>query len=168
MFLFLENISHKDNFEVLKDPELSDIMRQKLITLLRDFKRTQLQVDSEFESLFKGGAISDDSFLNTYKNRGLILYVLIDNDLDEIAGFCIINPKHMMIRNSVLIHYLLIAEKYRNRGLGKRFLGDVMNDLRKTCPNKHMVINVLEKNSRARKLYESLGFRPASITMIKL
>lgn len=166
MLLFYENLSIDDNsIEVLKNPVLSEKLKRELNALVKDFTPTQMRVDSDFESLFMGSSTSDPNFLETYKSQGKILYVLIKDS--AVSGFCLVNPNHPMIRNSFLVHYFLISEKERGKGLGKKFLSEVLQDLKMSYPSKHAVINVLDRNAQAKRLYLSLGFRPASLTMIK-
>ena len=153
--------------EIEKGFDLSDSDKKKLHQLFKEFTDSQLELDREWESLFVNPLGSDpiNETLGNWKKLGhILLYILRKNG--EIIGFCTVKTKYPMLKDSILIHYLSISKEYRGSGFGRYFLNYVMNDLKKTYPNKNVIINVFDRNEPAKKLYSSLGFRVGSLVML--
>jgi len=60
------------------------------------------------------------------------------------------------------LHYLEVFEDFRQRGIGKELLKQLLGELKKRGVKK-LLLEVSEKNIPARGLYEKFGFRQVGI-----
>ncbi len=92
--------------------------------------------EKEFTSM-----LSDKSFFGFREDHG---FILCRRTLDciDIVTFC-------------------VTPSYRNKGIGKKLLLEVMNLAEET--QSKVFLEVAEKNYTARSLYQSLGFKKISI-----
>lgn len=165
-YYFYEN-EILNNFNIELTYNFSKKDKDDIDELLKQLSKSQKDIDKDFEDLFiyKVGSRPVDEYLHDWKVNGYFLYVLRRNL--KIIGLCLVHPTHKMLKNSILIHYLVINQSYRSKGFGKILLTGVLNDQRNKHPDKHFVINVFEQNKTAKKLYNSVGFKTGSNVMIK-
>lgn len=87
------------------------------------------------------------------------IYVAVNNDLDCL-GFIWFNLGGMFDKYPYL-HMVAVKEEYRGIGIGKiliRFFEDAVRP-----DNSKVFLVVADFNPRAKKLYESLGYRQAGV-----
>ncbi len=61
-------------------------------------------------------------------------------------------------RNNVAVG-ISVLKQFRGTGLAKLLLSEVISQVKKTMKPRNIYLDVYENNMRARKLYESLGFK---------
>lgn len=85
--------------------------------------------------------LADKSFFGFREDHG---FILCRRTLDciDIVTFC-------------------VASSYRNKGIGKKLLLEVINFAKET--QSKVFLEVAEKNYTARNLYQSLGFKKTSV-----
>ncbi len=92
---------------------------------------------------------------------------IIEND-EELVGVVVLNSeedisyKNLLWQENerfIVIHRFMISPNYEGQGYGKRLLGEILEWARKN--NFRLVkLDTEEKNIRAQRLYESMGFKP--------
>lgn len=127
---------------------------------LQDFER---RIDSR---MLPGADIADayiaDMFKRCAQGGGRVLIAEVDG---EVAGYATILPKVKSDQledgnlEYGLISDLIVSEKYRGLGLGKRLL-QAAESYAQACKVKYLRIGVLSGNSFAHEFYESAGFSP--------
>lgn len=66
------------------------------------------------------------------------------------------------------ISLLAVLEEYQNKGYGRWFLEESIKLMRDRHKNiSLLMLNVISGNKRARHLYDSMGFKPLTETLIK-
>lgn len=95
-------------------------------------------------------------FLFEHPNRGTIM--LIENEGEIIGYSTLINFwSNEYGGNIVIIDELFIKKEFRSQGIGAEFLRYLVN--RKFADAVALQLEVTTNNLKARKLYESLGFK---------
>lgn len=85
-------------------------------------------------------------------------WVVIAEEMDELAGFCIV---HLEPAESVSVGYVVtidVAEQFRRRGLGERMLTEGEKWVR-GAGGAGMMLHVFVKNQSAVRFYEELGYK---------
>lgn len=82
-------------------------------------------------------------YILEYENKPVGFALLAKTFSQEVGGIVI------------WIEELYVLEEYRGRGLGKEFFSFVEENI----PNSRLRLEIEPDNQRAKKLYESLGFR---------
>lgn len=94
--------------------------------------------------------------------------ILVDkeniNDEEIIRGYVFARPIRDDEIEGYLINALYVKEEYRNMGIAKKLLNEVMNLVKEKNP-KFIDINVMYDNDIAKKIYEELNFKPFRLTM---
>jgi len=81
-------------------------------------------------------------------------------DVDGAAvGYVALGPASRLASNAhvLAIHGLAVAPRYQRRGIGRRLLAAAITEARRRRARR-LTLRVLASNTRARRLYESLGF----------
>ncbi len=73
---------------------------------------------------------------------------------DRVAG-CV---EMRRLRDELFLNYISVLSEFRSRDLGKSLLAAAIDDAREPV-HARMSLDVLDGNARARRWYESLGFR---------
>jgi ribosomal protein S18 acetylase RimI-like enzyme len=108
---------------------------------------------------------SIESILEILNNPALIGWFLLDNN-EKIIGYLIGKTQGLNDGRFVYyISYFYIVNKYRNNGLGTRMLLTCMEYIKNQNISNIMLIT--KNNSRAHKLYTSLGFDIDPLIKIK-
>jgi len=120
-----------------------------------------------------GAAIVDtylpDMFDRCKKSGGRVLIAEVDGD---VAGYATVMPKvkSEQIEDGDLeyglISDLLVLEKYRGSGLGKKLL-QASEQYARACKVRYLRIGVLAGNQVAEDLYASAGFSPQYVELEK-
>ena len=104
-----------------------------------------------------------------YNNNATnVLSVIYEKDV--VIGFCISSifaPVRKNEKNILGIEHLYISKEYRNKGIGKDFLNNIIETLSKLYNCGSVKLNVHSTNEYAIKLYTNIGFKIFSHTMIK-
>lgn len=172
VFLFEDTAaSHSDvKIEKRSGDQLSFSAAEKKIIedLHRQFYEAENKADKELNQLFKFEKKNQtaNEMIDLWKVSKLVVYLLKRKDSGHIIGFCTVQPWHFAIKDSVVVKTLVISKDERTKGYGKYLLSHILKDLRKNYPDKHLLINVFDRNTLAKSLYLSLGFRPGSTLMI--
>ena len=94
--------------------------------------------------------------------------ILVDkeniNDEEIIRGYVFARPIRDDEIEGYLINALYVKEEYRNMGIAKKLLNEVMNLVKEKNP-KFIDINVMYDNNIAKKIYDELNFKPFRLTM---
>lgn len=100
---------------------------------------------------------SKETFFSNQGERYLNLKITVDN---KIVGFCICQQ----VADEASLFNIAIHPKYRNRGLAKTLLNQLIDDLM-AMPNKISTIwlEVRKSNAPALDLYHSIGFNQITI-----
>lgn len=86
------------------------------------------------------------------------------NDEEIIRGYVFARPIRDDEIEGYLINALYVKEEYRNMGIAKKLLNEVMNLVKEKNP-KFIDINVMYDNDIAKKIYDELNFKPFRLTM---
>lgn len=151
--IIFENVDEKINIKLIKNVDLK--LKNKLKEFFDKFEAEEDVIMSKTYKPGRGAEFND--IFNKWVRDGLI-YIIYDN-LKEI-GFAVVLPRREDIDH---ISYIYIDPKYRNRGLGKKFL----NFIFKNRGNKKFTLNCLVDNIGAFNLYKKLGFKIYSALMFK-
>lgn len=112
----------------------------------------------EFTSLLPQGKSTRNNFV----------YSIVDEkDNERRVGIIwyAVDSQHFP-RNTVFIYDIVIDEDMRGKGYGRASLL-LLEDRARALGKQRMALHVFGHNERARRLYEELGYRPASIMMAK-
>ncbi|MCQ2911869.1 MAG: GNAT family N-acetyltransferase, partial [Clostridia bacterium] len=94
--------------------------------------------------------------------------ILVDkeniNDKEIIRGYVFARPIRDDEIEGYLINALYVKEEYRNMGIAKKLLNEVMNLVKEKNP-MFIDINVMHGNDIAKKIYDELNFKPFRLTM---
>ena len=107
-----------------------------------------------------------DYYKNFIDKENNIFYVYEQDN--KIVGYVyakILNDG-TMVKSKAVIDALYVDEKYRKKGIAKSLLNKVLERLSEYDISS-MEISVMSKNTVAKKLYESLGFKTEKETLIK-
>jgi ribosomal protein S18 acetylase RimI-like enzyme len=108
---------------------------------------------------------SIESIIDILNSPALIGWFLLDND-NKIIGYLIGKSQGLDDGRFVYyISYFYIVNKFRNKGLGTRMLLTCMEYIKNQNISNIMLIT--KNNSKAHKLYASLGFDTDPIIKIK-
>jgi RimJ/RimL family protein N-acetyltransferase len=83
-------------------------------------------------------------------------FVLAVDDARAV-GWCDIAPEPRPVHSHAGILGIGLLPDYRGRGIGRRLLAAAIEDARRSGLER-IELNVYERNLRARRLYESMGF----------
>ncbi|MCP4761557.1 MAG: GNAT family N-acetyltransferase [archaeon] len=132
------------------------------------------------KDLFEFSAIEKEIFeedafgiliLQQFLKKSMIFDKLIDKNTSEVIGFAIISKLRGNERNKEIIYNFLKKQKikcchianfvikkgYWGKGIGNRFLIDILNKIRKeNCD--YIILEVNKSNERAIELYHKHGF----------
>lgn len=100
---------------------------------------------------------SKEIFFSNQGERYLNLKIIVDN---KIVGFCICQ----LVVDEANLFNIAIHPKYRNQGLAKTLLNQLIDDLM-AMPNKILTLwlEVRKSNKPAIELYQSIGFNQITI-----
>jgi GNAT superfamily N-acetyltransferase len=79
---------------------------------------------------------------------------------------CFLGFSTFAARPLVNVHDLAVVPAHRGKGVGQALLAAVEDEARKRGCAK-LTLEVLEHNTRARRVYESVGFEPSSLFYTK-
>lgn len=130
-----------------------------------------LQLDSLKASLLDGDKLSEEELLEKYKkleeedpidyqSPNQIIYI-IETTEGEKAGliwFCDREPFWRFTDQHVWIYNLNVLPKFRRKGLASKLMSLAEQYAKKKGLNT-VALHVVEFNTKARKLYEKLGYR---------
>lgn len=102
--------------------------------------------------------IDFDKALHMIENAEDEFYVAIKDE--KIIGFCAWRPKGMGNFGAYL-RMIIVAETFRNKGIGKQLLDYVWNLTIQGSPNLFLICST--ENTKAQKFYEREGFSPVGI-----
>ena len=100
------------------------------------------------------------AILEIIKNPDHNIYLLLD-ETAQVIGFIELQTQGNRVVNILNIY---IQETYRSKGYGTAILEHVKN-IAKSNKFKTIILSVYNKNVKAFKLYESLGFIPYQVLM---
>lgn len=92
------------------------------------------------------------------------LYLLIDKN-DEVYGYFWIDVAKYY-ESTAYIREVFVREKYRGYGLGRFMMEQLAIQLKKEG-FKYTILDVLENNITAKRLYATNGYVPMAVTMFK-
>ncbi len=97
-------------------------------------------------------------------------FILVAEDRHQIVGYllgavCKRPPIYLEAKHG-MIYSLVVAERWRNRGVAKNLLKTAFSEFRK-LKIKLVVLNVDPKNRPGRKLYAGQGFRDRHVLVVK-
>lgn len=99
-------------------------------------------------------------FLNRKKSHKVLI---IKNENNIVHGWASLNSFDSRCSYSGVVDLSIYIERgMRGRGLGRLLLEEVIKEGKKQGFNK-IILNTLEKNRQAKRLYESLGFRNVGV-----
>ncbi|WP_433748155.1 GNAT family N-acetyltransferase [Falsibacillus pallidus] len=104
----------------------------------------------EYQRLLPDGVQTEDNYL----------YSAYDGDLN--TGIIWIAKKEL----AAYIYDVYIFEEYQGKGYGKAVMSEIETKAKELGINK-MMLHVFGHNTRARKLYEKIGYQPTNINMEK-
>lgn len=164
--IFTENSFDSSSLIIQKEPELTKKDKQNLFGLLKELDKSEQSADNDFFNLFhkKITDIPIEKMIQDWEKSNTIFYILRKNE--KMIGVCVVKLSHPVLKESIYIRFLCITKKERSSGYGRYFLDSVIRDLRMNYPDKHLLINVFDKNKPAKNLYSSLGFRAGTTLMI--
>ncbi|GLZ88619.1 hypothetical protein Pres01_46700 [Metapseudomonas resinovorans] len=111
---------------------------------------------STFNRLLPDGENTKDHFL----------YSIRAHTTKSIAGYIWIHHQETTIGMEAYLYDLLILDKYRRMGIGKKSLDHILESL-KLAGFRRVVLHAFSRNQAAINLYRNLGFRESSIYMAK-
>ena len=82
-------------------------------------------------------------------------YFVVDSEAGEVEAYAILRG---FAEASNAIELKRIAVRTTERGLGRRFLRELLRMVFEDLKAHRLFLDVFESNARARRLYESLGF----------
>lgn len=103
-----------------------------------------------------------------YLDDGGYIYLALSRG--RAVGYVVVMPpsEESKFRDAANVRILMVDPAERGKGIGRRLLAESVDDVRRMHPEiKRFSLNVLSRNSVAIDLYESEGFEPFSVTMIK-
>lgn len=103
--------------------------------------------------------------LNVVKDNNVTLLTV--KDAGNIIGLGSINMFHTILGKHATIEDMVIDEKYRGQGLGKR-LGEQLIDLAKKARVVSIELTTRPSREAAIKLYEKLGFEKRKTNVYRL
>ena len=86
----------------------------------------------------------------------LVLLVRVNNEFAGLTN-CFINFGTFQVKPFINIHDIIVLDKYRGKGIGKKLMEAVIEYARKNDFGK-ITLEVRADNIRAQKLYKSCGF----------
>jgi ribosomal protein S18 acetylase RimI-like enzyme len=89
------------------------------------------------------------------KGEQIYLKALVDG---RLVGDCFAKPGFGRNRGNVNLG-IAVARKWRGKGLGSLLLRDIIARAQKKWHPKNIYLHVVSANTRARRIYESLGFQ---------
>jgi ribosomal protein S18 acetylase RimI-like enzyme len=86
-----------------------------------------------------------------------VLFVKVNNEFAGL-GTCLINFSTFKAKSYINLHDIIILQKFRGRGVGKKLLEKII-EIAKERNCCKITLEVREDNLPAKKLYADLGFR---------
>lgn len=129
-----------------------------------DFLNKLILDERKYDDTIDKDFVVKDYFCNIFKNEMdiLLIYVMDDNIVAYIYAKRISNDSSKSI--GYLIDGLYVEEKYRNQGIGKKLIKEVISRCSiNGC--SYIDINVMYKNELAKNLYNSLNFNELKLTL---
>lgn len=123
-----------------------------------------IREESIYDNVIFIDFIVNDYFKNVIKNKNNILLVYEENGI--IAGYIYLKAIKDEEQQGYLIDGLYVEEKYRNQRIATKLLEYSLSILSKKKIS-FVDINVLSKNTIAKKLYKKVGFEEYKIHMRK-
>lgn len=123
-----------------------------------------IREESMYDNVIFIDFIVNDYFKNEIKNKNNILLVYEENGI--IAGYIYLKAIKDEEQQGYLIDGLYVEEKYRNQKIATKLLEHSLSILSKKKIS-FVDINVLSKNTIAKKLYSKVGFEEYKIQMRK-
>lgn len=126
--------------------------------LIIDEKKYNKYIEEDFKVNFYYKNIMD-------KEENIILVDKENiNDEEIIRGYVFARPIRDDEIEGYIINALFVKEEYRNMGIAKKLLNEVMNLVKEKNP-MFIDINVMHGNDIAKKIYDELNFKPFRLTM---
>jgi len=116
-----------------------------------------------FASSFEEGVDKTQSYKN-FKNRTDEYYTLgnfEDGNLVGIVGF--IREKKLKKKHKSLIWGMYVDPNYRNKGIAKRLLSEVIDRAKKLDGLSKIILSVTQPQENVHKFYQSLGFEKYAV-----
>jgi RimJ/RimL family protein N-acetyltransferase len=112
----------------------------------------------EFESLLPYGRLTSNNY---------ICHIVDEKDGDRKVGIIwYAVGSRAFPSNTLYLYDIEIDEAIRGKGYGTAAL-KLLEEKTKTLGKKRIVLHVFAHNTRARRLYEELGYKPTNIVMAK-
>lgn len=89
----------------------------------------------------------------------MVFFAITENSFVGLVN-CFVNFATFTVKPFINIHDVIVTEKWRGKGVGRKMLERVIDEGRKIDCSK-ITLEVREDNKRARSLYQSLGFDDA-------
>ncbi len=93
----------------------------------------------------------------------LILFAALEEDLIGLA-VCFVNFATFTVKPFINIHDIVVLDKYRNTGVGRRLMEGIHQTAASMGCSK-ITLEVREDNHNAQYLYQSLGYRECTPKM---
>lgn len=130
----------------------------------KDFEKESDRTEPRLATVFD---LSTDinSDMSEVLERGCLLYFAMLDDTP--IGYILFNNKSDHASNGMYLAELFIDAKHRSNGYAFKLITSTLYHIKKQYPNvKYMILNVLEKNKNAAKLYEKLKFITMCNTLV--
>jgi ribosomal protein S18 acetylase RimI-like enzyme len=93
-----------------------------------------------------------------------VLFIKLDNEFAGLAT-CFINFSTFKAKPYINIHDIIILQKFRGKGVGKKLLEKII-EIAKERDFCKITLEVREDNLPAKKLYDDLGFKDTEPIML--
>mgnify|MGYP003981317605 CR=1 FL=1 len=144
---------NKGNIQILEAEYTNEEHRSEIPFLLNEYAKDLLGFRKELDNTVLENLVSG---LEKVSNA----IVLLAKTDEKIVGMtiCFLGFSTFKARPLINIHDFLVLKEYRNHSIGKKLLQEVELIAKKLHCCK-ITLEVQEKNSSARKLYNSLDFK---------
>ena len=144
---------NKGNIQILEAEYTNEEHRSAIPFLLNEYAKDLLGFRKELDNTVLENLVSG---LEKVSNA----IVLLAKSDEKIVGMtiCFLGFSTFRARPLINIHDFLVLKEYRNHSIGKKLLQEV-ELIAKRLHCCKITLEVQEKNSSARKLYNSFGFK---------
>lgn len=151
--------------------QYQDLYVNVQLTMLENDKKVNKLVYNEirkYEDFTTNGLKSEYTSLMQQAVKDNKMYTVLMYK-DTPIGMCMLLYKTRQdIQPTLSIVMLAVLELYQNKGYGRWFMENSIKLAQEKYPNVSLLIlNVVYGNKRAKHLYESMGFKPLTETLIK-